>query len=62
MEWREFENVVMGDDCGSQNLEPSLNDSFWCGCCNCHKHFHVRLENDIPNFGPYQKKCDGKYH
>jgi hypothetical protein len=26
MEWGEFKNVVMGDDCGYQNFEPSSND------------------------------------
>jgi hypothetical protein len=43
-------------------LEPSSNDPLLCGCCDYHKQFHVRLENDIPNFGPYQKKHDGKYY
>jgi hypothetical protein len=28
MEWGECKNVVMGDDCGCQNLELSLNDHF----------------------------------
>jgi hypothetical protein len=51
----------MGDDCGCQKLKPSSNDPLLCGCCDYHRHFHVRLENDIPNFGPYQKKRDGKY-
>jgi hypothetical protein len=57
----QVQKLVMGDDCGCQKLEPSSNDPLLCGCCDYHKHFHVRLENDIPNFGPYQKKRDGKY-
>ncbi len=61
MGWGECKNVVMGDDCGCQNLELSSNDPILCGYCDCHKHFHVRPENDIPNFGPCQKKHDGKY-
>jgi hypothetical protein len=47
MEWGERKNVVMGDDCGCQNLEPSSNNLVLCGCCDCHKHFHVMWENDI---------------
>jgi hypothetical protein len=61
MKWGKCKNVVMGDNCGYQNLEPSLNDPPLCGCCDCHKHFHVRLKNDIPYFGPCQKKHNGKY-
>jgi hypothetical protein len=61
MEWGECKNVVMGDDCGCQNLEPSLIDPLLCGCCDCHKHVHVRPENNIPDFGPCKKKHDGKY-
>jgi hypothetical protein len=38
MEWGECKNVVMGDDCGCQNLESSSNDPLLCGCCDCHKH------------------------
>jgi hypothetical protein len=51
----------MSDDCGCQNLEPSSNDPLLCGCYNCHKHFHVWPKNDILDFGPCQKKHDGKY-
>jgi hypothetical protein len=54
-------NVVMGDDCGCQNLESSLNDPILCGCCDYHEHIHVRPKNDIPDFKPCQKKHDGKY-
>ncbi len=61
MKWGKCKNVVMGDDCGCQNLELSSNDPLLCGCCDCHKHFHVKLENDIPYFGPCQKKHNGKY-
>ncbi len=45
----QVQKLVMGDDYGCQNLELSSNDPFLCGCCDYHKHFHVRLENDIPN-------------
>jgi hypothetical protein len=62
MKWGKCKNVVMGDACDYQNLEPSLDDLPLCGCCDCHMHFHVKLENDIPNFGPCQKKCNGKYY
>jgi len=61
MKWGKCSNVVMGDDCGYQNLEPSSNGPFLCGCCDCRKHFHVWPKNDIPNFGPCQKKHDVKY-
>lgn len=56
----ECKNVVKGDDYGCQKFEPSSNDPLLCGCCHCHKHFHVRPKND-PNFGLCQKKHDGKY-
>ncbi len=52
----------MVDDFGCQNLEPSLNDPLLCGCCDCQKHVHVMPKNDIPDFGPCQKKHDGKYY
>jgi len=38
MEWGKCKNVVMGDDCGCQNLESSSNDPLLSGCCDCHKH------------------------
>ncbi len=42
----ECKNVVKGDDYGCQKFEPSSNDPLLCGCCHCHKHFHVRPKNE----------------
>jgi hypothetical protein len=57
MEWGECKNVVTGDD-GCQNLESSSNDPLLYGYFDCHKH---GPKNDILDFGPCQKKHDGKY-
>jgi len=51
----ECKNVVKGDDYGCQNFEPSLNDPLLCGCCDCHKHFHVTPKNE-PKFWTMSKE------
>jgi hypothetical protein len=43
MEWGKWKNVVMGDDCGHQNLESSLNDPLLCGCYDCHKQLGQKM-------------------
>jgi hypothetical protein len=61
MEGGECKNVIMGDECGYKKFKPSSNDSFLYECCGCHSHYHVKLINDVPNFGSCQKKFEGKY-
>jgi hypothetical protein len=35
--------VVMGDNCGYQNLESSSNDPLLCGCYDCHKQLGQKM-------------------
>ena len=46
MGWSECKNVVSGDICGCQQFEALSRNPFACGSCDCHKHFHVRPEDD----------------
>lgn len=58
MDWGLCKNIVDGDDCGCQEFESNSFDPLVCGCCECHKHFHMRQES--VDYGPCQKKQDGK--
>ncbi len=33
--------------------KPLSNDPGLCGCCDYHKHFHVKPKNDISHFESY---------
>lgn len=58
MDWGLCKNIVDGDECGCQEFEVASIDPLLCGCCECHKHYHMR--QDVVEFGPCQKKRNGK--